>query len=370
MTPAFSAYLDLLRLMAALAVLLSHANSRALIDHSILPQSFGHNAVVVFFLLSGYVIAYVADTKEKDAASYWVSRLARIYSVALPALALTLICDAVGARLNPEFYAGNLTTHDHALVRLLASLSFSNELWFISIMPFSNSPYWSLCYEMAYYLLFSIWAFAPAKRRWLWLAIAAALIGPKILLLAPIWVLGVLLYRWQAPLRWPTMIAALLWAGSLAGIVAFQWLDLSKLLSHWTAQQLSPWLYTNLNFSKHFLGDYLLGGLIAANFIGLRTLVRCTDGSLARLLMAWHKPITAAAGFTFSIYLFHLPLLHFFTAVLPGSTAGFGRYAGLVGLALAASVLLGTVTETQKTPLKRWLARRWSAWAARRQATA
>ncbi|MDT8999043.1 acyltransferase [Paucibacter sp. APW11] len=357
MTPQFSAYLDLLRLLAALAVLLSHANSRALIDHSILPQSFGHNAVVVFFLLSGYVIAYVADVKEKTASSYWVSRFARIYSVALPALALTLLCDLVGAALNPGFYAGNLTTHDHWLLRLAASLSFSNELWFVSIMPFSNSPYWSLCYEMSYYLLFSIWAYAPAARRGLYLMLAALLIGPKILILAPIWALGVVLYRWRAAQALASAPGALLWLASVAGIVAFQTLDLSKSLSAWTAAQLSPWLYLNLNFSKHFLGDYLLALLIAANFIGFRALVRDGASGLGALMQRLHKPIALAAGFTFSIYLFHLPLLHFFTAVLEGSTAGYGRYLTVVGLALAASVLLGSVTETQKTPLKRWLER-------------
>jgi len=81
---AFSLYLDILRFAAALCVLLSHANMREIVDRDLFPQSLGHDAVVIFFVLSGYVIAFVADTRESTRTGYWTSRLARVYSVALP----------------------------------------------------------------------------------------------------------------------------------------------------------------------------------------------------------------------------------------------------------------------------------------------
>ena len=73
----FSVYLDLVRFTAACLVYLWHANQRWLVE-PVLPMSgYGHSAVVVFFVLSGYVIAYITATKERDWATYAASRLSR-----------------------------------------------------------------------------------------------------------------------------------------------------------------------------------------------------------------------------------------------------------------------------------------------------
>lgn len=353
MTPAFSLYLDLLRLLAALAVLAAHAVWHAAPGTRWWPDSLGHNAVIVFFLLSGYVIAYVAETKETTPRRFWVSRLARIYSVALPALAITLVADAIGQSVNPGYYANGLTTNDHAAVRLGASLVFANELWFVSIMPFSNSPWWSLCYEMSYYALFSLWCFGGA-RRWLWVALAALLVGPKILLLAPIWALGAALYHWKLE-RLGDGTAALLWLASTAVIGAWLALDLGAPLSHWTSELLGAEAYRQLHFSKHFVGDHLLALLMAAHFVAARRLAP----HAAPLLLAAARPIRWAAGYTFSIYLFHLPLVLMFCALLQGQMApGAARFALVLALTLLTVGLLGHLTEQRKDDLRRWLDRR------------
>ena len=64
----------------------------------------GNDAVMVFFVLSGFVIAYVANSKEKTIESYFISRFARLYSVVLPALILTIIFDYFGSRIAYELY--------------------------------------------------------------------------------------------------------------------------------------------------------------------------------------------------------------------------------------------------------------------------
>lgn len=351
MTPAFSLYLDLLRLFAALVVLAAHAVWHAAPGTRWWPDSLGHNAVIVFFLLSGYVIAFVADTKETTPRRFWVSRLARIYSVALPALALTLLADTIGAAAHPAAYAGDLTTHDHGWVRVAASLVFANELWFVSIMPFSNSPWWSLCYEMSYYLLFSLWCFGGA-RRWLWLGIAALVIGPKILLLAPIWALGAWLYHWKTD--WLGDGAALLlWLGSTACIGAYVALDLGRPLSHWTADWLGAEVYRQLHFSKHFVGDHLLALVMAAHFVAARQLAP----RLAPLLLAGARPLRWAAGYTFSIYLFHLPLVLMVCALLRDMAPGPARFALVLVTTLGSIVVVGHFTEQRKEQLRRWLDR-------------
>ena len=99
--------------------------------------------MIVFFVLSGYVIAYVTATKERDWVSYSASRLSRVYSVAVPAIVLTLLLDALGRQLYPEAYA---YPFDRFALRIIGSLLMANETWFVSIISFSNVPYWSICY--------------------------------------------------------------------------------------------------------------------------------------------------------------------------------------------------------------------------------
>jgi peptidoglycan/LPS O-acetylase OafA/YrhL len=351
MARGFSLYLDLLRLLAALTVMLAHAANSKTLGTPLLPNSVGHNAVVVFFLLSGYVIAFVSDGKERTARDFWISRLARIYSVALPAMLLAPLADQIGLALNPHFYDAGLTTHDYPLVRFVASLLFVNELWFVSIMPFSNSAYWSLCYEMSYYLLFSLWCFGSGRRRWLWLGLAALVIGPKILLLAPVWALGVLVYRWQGGYRLSAALGQACWFASLAGLAAFQYYDAGAQLTRWSGSLLGAELHQQLHFSKHFLGDYVLALLIALNFIGLRRIA----GQFTRLVDACAPAIRKAASYTFSIYLFHLPLVLLFEILLAGMGKGYPYLAAVLAATLVSVVLLGSVTEQQKDRLRRWL---------------
>ena len=75
--------------------------------------NLGNDAVMVFFVLSGFVIAYVADKKEKTFHDYALSRLARLYSVAAPALALTVVVDYVGSRIDYSLYTGWDFLTDH-----------------------------------------------------------------------------------------------------------------------------------------------------------------------------------------------------------------------------------------------------------------
>src|ERR1043165_578001 len=74
----FSVYLDLVRVLAALAVWFHHIGD----FHSWWPvQNFlkpGLDAIIVFFVLSGYVIAFASDTREKTLQEYTLRRMARI----------------------------------------------------------------------------------------------------------------------------------------------------------------------------------------------------------------------------------------------------------------------------------------------------
>jgi hypothetical protein len=76
MHPGLSFYLDLIRFISALEVFLYHIGL----------ARFGHEAVIVFFVLSGYVISYTAKNNDRTIGRYAISRFTRVYSVALPAL--------------------------------------------------------------------------------------------------------------------------------------------------------------------------------------------------------------------------------------------------------------------------------------------
>ena len=150
MTPALSVYLDALRFTAAMVVFLAHA-SYARLTGGVLP-GFGllaDDAVMAFFVLSGFVIAWTAEKKKHAGLGEYASaRLARLYSVAIPALLLTVVVDPIGLRFAPEIYPPNVYEGDVPLLRLGAALIFCNELWFATIRPFSNGPFWSLGYEV------------------------------------------------------------------------------------------------------------------------------------------------------------------------------------------------------------------------------
>lgn len=350
MAPAFSIYLDLVRFLAACLVVVYHSNSRLIVETPLPFSQYGHSAVIIFFVLSGYVIAFAADTKERNAKLFWASRLSRVLSLAVPAVLLTPLLDLIGESLAPALYAGN-TTHGLAWLRMLSSLLFMNEIWSVSIMSFSNIAYWSLNYEVWYYVLFSIFVFCSPGRRWLWIACVAALIGPKILLLSPIWYVGVLLYYWRAAEKMPEWFAWLCVAASFGLFYAFEQSRIADQVSGQLKILIGTQLHRELAFSKWFLTDYLLTLIVGLNFFGMQRIARRYQS--AALLL--EKPIRATAAYTFSIYLLHQPLIYFWAALIDLPATGYARYAAVMAAVFASIVLIGSMTERRRFVLRRQL---------------
>ena len=126
----FSLYLDFLRFIAALAVFLDHITSYPFTKDFFWGGlgSYGGIAVIIFFVLSGYVIAYVTNTRETTAARYASARIARIYSVVLVALTITFIFDNIGSYFNPEFYTiQKVMWKPQSIEGYVSSIFFVNE---------------------------------------------------------------------------------------------------------------------------------------------------------------------------------------------------------------------------------------------------
>ncbi|HEY1982377.1 MAG TPA: acyltransferase [Xanthobacteraceae bacterium] len=301
-----SLYLDLVRPMAALFVLLSHVGFQNLSGGQLgFFESVGVQAVDVFFVLSGFVIAHVSATREKDIKTYFVSRAARIYSVAIPALLLTAALDDIGLRENPTIYTGPFQALGPGLI--VRCIFFINEQWNTHRFPGSDGPYWSLGFEVWYYIAFGGFIFSP--RRWRWLIMTAILvfIGPKVALLFPLWLMGVALYHLcKAPPAIRPSIGWTLFVGPVFVLIAYQ------LLPH---PALQP--FTNVSFSLNrlwtFGQDYLVGFLFFLHLFGFTVI----SDAFSPWLEKHSRSIRWIAGATFSLYLTHLPIMHFLAAITP-----------------------------------------------------
>lgn len=350
MSRTFSTYLDLVRFIAACLVYLWHSNMRLLVSDVLPASHYGHSSVTVFFVLSGFVIAYVTDTKERTWVAYAASRLSRVYSVVLPTLLLTPVLDALGRQWYPALYD---FPFDRFALRLGGCLLMLNEAWTISITFFSNVPYWSIAFEFWYYVLFGLVVFVPGRWRWLAAIGVLALIGPKLLLLLPVWCSGVLLYRWRWLQQRSQAFSWCLVVVSTAGIVLMHALDLYGVWAAQLEQLLGTRRFTDLTFARFFPADYLLGLLVFCNFAGVRNVAE----SLGPLLRPLERPVRWLAGYTFTLYLLHQPLFLFWTALLRGDPKGHGFWATVTVLTALSVLAIGYLTEHRRQPMRRWLQR-------------
>lgn len=347
MSPVFSVYLDLLRLLSALAVFIAHLKYERFTNGWLGFFGDGNYAVMVFFVLSGYVICYVANEKEATPYEFTVSRLARLYSVVIPAILLTAFFDLTGPRFDRALYDGWWYQDSHILVRLFANSFFIQELWFFSVRPLSNGPFWSLGYEFWYYFIFAILFYRPGRSWWLWALFACLIAGPKILLLAPVWLMGVGAYYFNRTvrLRWEFGLAFFLI--SLPGYLLYLHLDAPLHLKSLTHSILGESV-SQLQWSKRFFENYLIGALVTLNIIGFSAYAEKLKG-VARI---FGNPVKFLASYTFTLYLVHYPALHFFAAVSSHDPRDPIDQALLITSTLLLCFLVGTYTERKKHVLK------------------
>jgi len=169
--------LDLLRGLAALLVMLGSLRSIFFVPFNQLPEptfllrvfyfftGFGHQCVIVFFVLSGYFVGGAFDQQfdrrriRSRLKNYGVSRMARLWTVLVPALVLTWALDTIGLSLTGS--AVYTTTDFFPYLPLTNDLSFGTfigNVFFLQtlLVPTfgSNAPLWSLANEFWYYCIF------------------------------------------------------------------------------------------------------------------------------------------------------------------------------------------------------------------------
>ena len=167
-----------MRGIAALAVAAGHTRTLTLYDYDagqvgILGKIFyfatglGHQSVIIFFVLSGFLISMSIEKKRQKGnwspMSYDSDRIVRLLTVLWPALLLTWGCDQLGLNLFPNSlaYMGGILT-----LPSLMPAEKTNFIFFLGNMFFlqgiavpifgSNTPLWSLSYEFWYYALYPL----------------------------------------------------------------------------------------------------------------------------------------------------------------------------------------------------------------------
>lgn len=347
LTPALSAYLDFLRFFAALAVLLGHLTQDGFALGWIPLSHLSHEAVVVFFFMSGYIIA--VSTQAKAAAGgreYLVARVSRIYSVALPAVVFSVLLAEGVEAWTPSLTDDIASYRPFSWLDIASSLLFLNQSWNWDLGLTLNGPYWSLCYEVWYYVLFGVYFFVKGPWRWFWLLLAAVLAGPAILVLFPIWVLGAWLAlhpnRLAPPKPW---LAALVWLVVPLLIWCLRVSDLDHAIKDWFHERVPGfWM---LNASQRLFTDYAIALMLAAHLWAWSGLPTWVHAIWLRSAPWW----TALAGFSFTLYLFHRPATTFAAKLMGSATHSVVLSLLVAALSLLACWLIAWGTERQ---LPRW----------------
>lgn len=370
LSAAASAHLDLIRGLAAWAVMWGHLRALFFVDFQHIERNspwlrvlyffsgFGHEAVMVFFVLSGFFISSAIInrwlTRNWSWRDYTIDRSSRLYVVLIPALLLGWLWDKAGSSIfaSTGLYSRPLEGFGAAIAqnRFTPGIFFGNLLFLQTIVcpTFgSNGPLWSLANEFWYYVLFPValaaamaWRVNSTYRAILLTALAiflAIFVGPEILAGFLIWLAG----------------AVLVLAFSNCGFLGKGWLILYFLVS---SLVLSACLGAARTGYSVVLGSDLGVGIAFSLFL---------FGVLQMDIGTGHGfyPRTAhtIAGFSYSLYVLHFPFLLLLRAwMVPPprwqpdvAHLGYGAIIGTVTISLAWFVSI--FTENKTHVMRKWM---------------
>lgn len=225
-------HLDMVRGVAAMLVVIGHVRAMLFFDlHTVtsgrwvalpfyLVTGLGHQAVIVFFALSGFLVGGRALVEigegRWDARDYAVHRFARLWTVLIPALIVTAILDSFGRDVLGLAGYANEYRSIMALGPTVDFATSSNVATFIGNIAFlqtivvqsfgTDVPLWSLANEFWYYCIIPlVWLALVGRYNLIVRAVAAAtalaavlLLPLPLVVLGSIWLCGALAYRIKA----------------------------------------------------------------------------------------------------------------------------------------------------------------------------
>lgn len=223
---------------------------------------------------------------------------------------------------------------------IVMSLLFGNQIWTLREPLFSNSVYWSMCFEVYYYALFAGAFYFRGLPRIGVMALVLAIIGPEPLLRFHLWLLGAAVYFVHRHILISQAFARALFAATLLILVYDLGADLNLRIDDYLDSVTNGTVSAGI--WRRFVGDTFTGAIIAAHIMAARY---C--GFAFGKVGAW---FTYLGSFSFTLYLTHVPLLRFFTGYFTPSGP-----LPLLFLVLGSAWLISRVTEMQKDELRRRL---------------
>jgi peptidoglycan/LPS O-acetylase OafA/YrhL len=169
-------FLDVLRGLAALLVFVQHSmetRSGSFLLWTTKYVSIGEMGVVVFFIVSGFVIP-VSLEKYNSLSRFWLGRLLRLWPVYLASLAIAVVFDNLNIMGMHQFRDA---FHFHPGLVVLGNATMLEQ--FLGI-PVAISAYWTLSLELVFYILCSLlFVFGVLRRTqtWLWVSVAILLLS-------------------------------------------------------------------------------------------------------------------------------------------------------------------------------------------------
>jgi peptidoglycan/LPS O-acetylase OafA/YrhL len=390
LSPVQSAYLDLLRGIAAMMVLVGHAAVIFLGESWLARMHIEVLGVLIFFLLSGFLISYTALRRYHDPAYtfriFFIDRFARIFTAFIPALALVGLADLyilhVASQLPPptdtpayqaiagvfrnvswQNWLGNLfMLQDFPLFQIARIGGVPDNPWFIRSFG-SAGPFWTISIEWWLYMLFGmavlVWL-RQGYRLKLWqlplLGFVAIeplyyLVGGVNNCLTLLWVLGML--ACIGFLHWPRWCTQLGWQTTSRNY----WLGLLLIVLGGIGAMGARLLAIKLDAGNISIGEFQFSLFLAVVVFASVLLAGCVNR-----LPGWLVKVSQfLANYSFSLYLTHFTVLTYLFVRYPGSEHNPKLFLTSLVASNVLAIVFWWLFERHYPAVGRWLKRRYAA---------
>ncbi len=355
MNKIVSLYLDILRILSAFYVFIYHVGSDKMGNEIIfstpnfsetlsLSYFSAHYFVIVFFVLSGFLITMSASRPNITIRTFITARMGRLYSVLIPALLLSFLVAKI--LIVGNYYPINLVRNNTQIIqRILLNITFLSQSWTLNATPPLNGPFWSVQYEFMYYLIIASWLLVKNNFKYILILLIILVSGVKVMLLFPCWLIGSLLYFLISKKKTLNFgLSIILFFSTL--ILLFFILSGKVNLPFEKTIGDHDFFGFLLFFSWNYKADIIFSLIVATNVFAIFGLTKKMEYlNSSSIVNKLHSKIQIMSNCSYTLYLFHLPLLFLFATIIPYDKTSSINQIGLIIMVLIAVYFIAKQTE-------------------------